>query len=272
MDINENMYSMIRKFTFAYLLFTFSVVGICQSLNPEQNETSTIVKSAVVHQVEVEDSIFLISILDNDYGLILYADLNFRLGGDSLRHDKKGYAARGWIEDYYPSGKLLHRGYYSDGFLKVYKNYFPNGITERSYKTIDHKGSTMERFYQDGRLRSMVQYKGGIPIRGEDYYPSGQMEYIEEFHKTLDFFLVRKSFYTNGQIKESLLLIKEPNRLYDHRKYNDTGILLESGKTVYSEIIYDYQKIGKWIFYDNFGKPIKEKIYENGRMIKTKSF
>jgi len=266
------MYSMIRKFSFAYLLFTFSVVGICQSVNQGHKETSTIVKSAVILQVTAEDSIFLISIMNKEYGLVLYADLNYRLGGDSLRHDKKGYAARGWIEDHYPSGKLLHRGYYSDGYLKMYKNYFPNGVTERSYKTIDHIRSAMERFYQDGTLKSKVQYKGGIPIKGEDYYPSGRLEYMDEFHKTLDYFLVRKSFYPNGQIKESLLLIKEPKRLYDHRKYNDTGILLESGKTVYSETSYNYQKIGKWVFYDDAGKPIKEKTYENGRMTKEKSF
>ena len=263
---------MIRKCTLFILLSAICLLGICQSLQEEHRKSAADGRIADKYGSPADDSIFLASILNEEYGFILYENLNYRLGGDSTRHDKKGYAARGWVEDYFPSGKLLHRGYYSDGCLKIYKNYFPDGITERSYKTIDHLRSTMERYYQNGTLKSNVLYKGGVPTKWEDYYPNGKLEYMEEFNKTLDYYIVRKSFYPNGKLHETLQLVKETKRLYEHKKFNDVGVLVEKGKMIYSEIVYDYQKIGKWIIYNDTGKPIKEETYDNGRLNKEKSF
>ncbi len=262
---------MLRKLILVNLLYAVPLLAICQNTDLESKKETTIVKTLAIDVVSVEDSLYLYSILNKEYGIALYANLNYRLGGDSLRHDKKGYAARGWVEDCYPSGKLIHRGYYSDGCLKIYKNFYPSGITERSFKTIDNISSTMERYYLDGILASKILYKRGIPIKGEDYYPDGNLKYMEEFDKTLDYYLARKSFYPNGKLQELLLLVKEPKRLYEHKKYNDAGVLIESGKTIYSETNYDYQKIGKWVIYDDAGNPIKEKNYEKGKITKEKT-
>ena len=59
--------------------------------------------------------------------------------------------------------------------------------------------------------------------------------------------------------------------LYENKKYNVAGVLVEKGEMIYSEIVYDYQKIGKWIIYDNTGKPIKEETYDKGKLKKAKS-
>ena len=73
------------------------------------------------------------SIVDETYGIQLYEPLNMVLEGDSVRMEN-GYAVNNWKEDFYNDGTLLHRGYYIDGQLKVYKNYYPNGQIEREFK------------------------------------------------------------------------------------------------------------------------------------------
>ena len=91
----------------------------------------------------------------------LYEPLNMVLAGDSVRMEN-GYAVNNWKEDFYDDGTLLHRGYYIDGQLKVYKNYYPNGQIEREFKNIDGFRSLQKKFYADGILKSEVKYMGGI--------------------------------------------------------------------------------------------------------------
>jgi len=218
-----------------------------------------------------QDSVYFESIVDPEYGINLYENLNYRLGGDSTRMDKKGYAARGWIEDKYPGGGTLHKGYYTDGHLKIYKNHYPDGTVERSFRTMDNYRSSMETYYPDGKLKSRVLYSEGVPLKWEDFYPSGRLEYTEEFNKTLDYYLAKKSFHANGKPNESLLLIKESKRLYESKQYSDTGILVQEGKIVFNEVEFDYRKIGKWSIYDTSGKLVKEQFYVDGKLDKEKS-
>ena len=85
-------------------------------------------------------------IIDPDYGIIRYNKLVPMMGGDSLRYTKDGYNAQGWQEDFYVSGKLLHKGFYADGFIKVFKNYYENGQVERSFSSTDLKHAKLEIF------------------------------------------------------------------------------------------------------------------------------
>ncbi|MBL4754516.1 MAG: hypothetical protein JKY52_13095 [Flavobacteriales bacterium] len=217
------------------------------------------------------DSIFFNKIVDSEFGINAYENLNYRLGGDSSRMDKKGYAARGWVEDTYPSGTVLHRGYYTDGHLKLYKNHYPDGTIERSYRTMDNYKSSMEIFYTDGTLKSRVIYSNGTPLKWEDFYPSGKLEYTEEFNKSLDYYLAKKSFHSNGALDESLLMVKESKRLYESKQFNDSGMLVKEGKMVFNEQEFDYRKIGKWSIYDTSGKLVKEQFYVDGKLDKEKS-
>jgi len=217
------------------------------------------------------DSLFFQRIVDPEFGINVYENLNYRLGGDSSRMDKKGYAARGWLEDHYPSGTILHKGYYSDGHLKIYKNHYPDGTVERSYRTVDNYKSSMEIFYADGTLKSRVTYSEGVPLKWDDFYPSGKLEYTEEFNKTLDYYLAKKSFHANGALDESLLMVKESKRLYESKQFSDSGMLVEEGKMIFNEQEFDYRKIGKWSIYDNSGKLVKQQYYVDGKLDKEKS-
>ena len=119
-------------------------------------------------------------IYDSAYGITIYEDLNMGTGGDSTRNDGKGYAAQGWFEDYYPGDQVLHKGYYIDGQIKAYKNFFPNGQIEREFKMTDLNKSAMNVFYSDGKPRSVIVYVDKNVVKEEDYYASGQLERSEE--------------------------------------------------------------------------------------------
>ncbi|MFH1319246.1 MAG: hypothetical protein ABII90_01145 [Bacteroidota bacterium] len=230
------------------------------------------ISSQIAKQATDSTSFFYASIVDTQYGITIYESLNFRLGGDSIRHNIKGYASSGWVEDFYPNGKLLHRGYYMDGQLKIYKNYYPNGNLERSYRTLDNYRSSEETYYSDGTMKSKVLFHKGYPLKLEDYYPSGKLEYMEEFHKNLDYYIIRKSFYENGQLESSLELINPKNKIFFNQEYFKNRILKEEGKMVFISAIYDYQKIGKWLIYNETGKLIREESYDNGVLSKTKNY
>ena len=83
-------------------------------------------------------------VTDADYGIIIYNKLVQGIGGDSMRYTKDGYNAQGWQEDYYVSGKILHKGYYADGLIKIFKNFYENGLIERVYTSSDPRRSKME--------------------------------------------------------------------------------------------------------------------------------
>jgi len=146
-----------------------------------------------------EDKKYDKSVVDEFFGIRMYEPLNVALGGDSVRMDKNGYAADGWREDYYEDGTLLHRGYYIEGQLKVYKNYYPNGQLEREFKSVDGFRSQVSLYYNDGTLKSNVKYVEGAALVWADYFPNGKMEYYEEYHKSFTYHIAKKSFYDNGQ-------------------------------------------------------------------------
>ena len=222
--------------------------------------------------VSVDDSIFYASVIDPVYGIEMYESLNHELGGDSIRYGYKKKLMRGWYEDYYPNAQLLHRGYYIDGHLKMYKNFYPNGQLERGFKAQDNIRSVVEKFYQNGSVKSKVIYKDGLAFKWEDYYSNGNMEYYEEFNKSLDYYVMRQTYYKSGQLQTQLHLIKPSKKLYDSVEYFEDGAVKKKGQMGFSENLWDYLKIGKWLTYDKSGKLTKEELFINGKLNKEKSF
>ena len=78
-------------------------------------------------------------VTDPDYGIIIFNKMVPSIGGDSIRYTKDGYNAQGWQEDFYISGKLLHKGFYADGYIKIFKNFYENGQVERTLSITDAK-------------------------------------------------------------------------------------------------------------------------------------
>ena len=198
-------------------------------------------------------------VVDPEYGIQMYEKLNFYTGGDSVRNDKKGYACQGWVEDIYESGSLLHKGYYEDGHLKLYKNYYPNGNVERSFKMIDFKRSNMQLFYADGKLKSDITYYDGGPQMWTDYYPNGQIEFIEESTKSLEYVVQRKSYAEDGKPQEIFELTDPKKKIYSKKEYYENGKIKAEGTMKYNPGSIDYQKDGMWKDFDESGKAAESK-------------
>ena len=219
---------------------------------------------AVFSQVKKGDTYEFKAIYDSAYGITIYEPLNMGTGGDSTRNDVKGYAAQGWFEDYYPDGKTLHKGYYIDGQIKAYKNFYPNGQAEREFKMTDLNRSIMNVFYEDGKPRSIISFVEKNAIKEEDYYSSGQLEYIEEYNKDAEYYIQRKFYNPNGKPTSLLELTDNKKKLYSSKEYYDSGTIKEEGPTVYNEGMGDYQRHGKWKFYKEDGSLKEEKTFTKG--------
>jgi len=215
-------------------------------------------------QVRHGDTLEFSEVNDSAYGINIYEPLNMVLEGDSVRNDVKGYALQGWMEDYYPNKQVLHKGYYIDGQLKAYKNYYPNGQLEREFRMTDLSKSTMSIYYQDGKLKVNAVYSGSAVVKEEDYYASGQLEFIEEYDKRGDYYLQRKFYNPNGKPTSLLEITDQKKKFYSSKEYYDNGNIREEGQVLYNESIGDYQKNGKWKFYDESGKLKEEKTFSKG--------
>ncbi len=179
---------------------------------------------------------------------------------DSTRMEG-GYAVNGWKEDKYQDGKLLHKGYYIEGQLKVYKNYYPNGTLERNFKSIDGFRSKALLYFENGNLKSEVLYSNDFAMEWTDYYINGQIEYYEKYHKNQCHHLDKKAYYEDGQIENELILDNKKKLLYTYHEYHPNGSMKLKGHIKYDMGIYDYVKYGTWSNFDEQGNSTKEDHY-----------
>jgi len=210
-------------------------------------------------------------VIDPDYGITMYARLNERLNGDSVRQCKLGKCS-GYVNDFYDSGELLHRGYYEKGRLVMYKNFYKDGTTERDYRHTDDYRSSMKTYYPSGQLRSQVKYLGGDPMRWTDYYENGNVEYHEAYDKKLLYYTERNSYYENGNAKDLLELESKKQRLYTQTEYFEDGTVKATGAVQYHDELLDYIRTGIWKVYDQSGKLVKEQDYVYGKVNEEKVY
>jgi antitoxin component YwqK of YwqJK toxin-antitoxin module len=208
-------------------------------------------------------------VVDPERGIAIYDKMNIAIG-DSTRQTPKGYAASDWIEDYYESGQLLHKGFYIDGKLKVYKNYWENGRMERNFRFLDFSKSQMTVYYKDGQLRSDILYKDGAAMKTNEFYPSGKPDFEEEYDSKMEYLLGRKSYYENGN-PQSFLELKNPKKkIYYQTDYYENGKVKEEGGIVLLPGTDDYRKDGTWKVYDETGKQTAEEEYAKGTLSNQK--
>lgn len=233
---------------------------------------STVVKAQPVDFASQVPAIpkYTEAIVDDVYGIKLYERLNLSLKGDSMRYCG-GYSCSGWIEDKYENGKLLHKGFYRDGQLQVYKNYYPDGTLEREFKGIDAYSSAMKLYHPNGKLKSEIKYQGSEVLEWTDYNKEGVMVHQEKWSKKLDYKEIDKTFFQDGSEEFSLEIVDKKKLIFNQKEYHKPGVLKAEGQVSFSMAKYDYQKIGKWIYYDQSGKPVKEEIWTNGTLTKEKS-
>ncbi|MFT7155330.1 MAG: hypothetical protein ACI8Q1_000331 [Parvicella sp.] len=210
-------------------------------------------------------------VVDEVYGITMYEPFNMILSGDSVRMEG-GYAAQNWQEDHYESGQLLHKGYYIDGQLKVYKNYYPDGTLERTFVNIDGYRSKVSIYYPDGKIKSEVQYDETNPKVWTDYYANGNMEYYEEYHKSMLYHIAKRSYFESGKPSSLLEMTNKKKLEYSQNDFYKTGTKKVVGTLKYDKDQYDYYKTGKWYFFNEAGAPTKDEEYDDGKVVKTKTY
>lgn len=202
-------------------------------------------------------------VVDPEYGIIIYNKLVPCMGGDSIRYNKVGYNAQSWQEDYYASGKLLHRGFYIDGQIKVFKNYWENGNLERELITVDNLRCKLFTYYPNGQARSEIMYYEGIEIKQKDFFENGSIELDEEIDKKDGSIIKRIINYPDSKPKVIMELIDKKNKMYSYKEYYENGNLKEEGILNFRKDMNDYVKNGEWKFYNEQGQLVKTTKYIN---------
>lgn len=194
------------------------------------------------------------------------------MGGDTVR-TYNGLRLTGYFKDNYPSGRVLHKGYYDDGKLvTMFTNYYESGQVERIFKAKSETRGTVEIYYPSGQFKSKGEYIKGEPIKWEDYYPDGKLEFTEEFSRNLEYHLYSKMYYENGKPQIIFEIFDEKNRKYNYAEYYESGQVKQKGQKIQNKSTGDYKEDGKWSYYDETGKLTLEEEYEKGFLISDKKY
>lgn len=193
-------------------------------------------------------------IIDSLQGINMYKRLVAATGGDSIKYNGQGYNLQGWSEDFYMSGKLLHRGYYLNGQLITYKNFFENGQCERVLMNPDPLHCNETIYFNNGNTRRETNYYNGLPQKRSDYFENGQQKYSEEYEKQMRYLIRSKTWYASGGVETSLELSDPKTLEFDKKTYYNNGQIKEQGSLLFSESTKEYVKIGAWTSYDVDGK------------------
>ncbi len=211
------------------------------------------------------------AVYDSAEGINIYEKLNFAMGGDSVRNTPKGYAAQGIWEDYYKSGAVLHTGYYVDGTLRTYKNFYENGQVEREFRNVDYFRNEMILYWINGKVRSDIIYYQGESEVDHEYYENGNPDYAEEYAKKCEYLLYRTSWYENGKMANDLQLVDKKKKKYYLKEFFENGNMQDEGTMQYYAEIDNFMKEGSWKVYDeNTGKQTSTQEYVRNQMTEEK--
>jgi antitoxin component YwqK of YwqJK toxin-antitoxin module len=209
-------------------------------------------------------------VYDSTMGIDIYEKLNRLMGGDSVRNNPKGYAAQGWWEDYYKSGTVMHSGYYVDGMLTTYKNFYENGQLEREFKSIDYFRCQMVLYWSNGKVRSDITYFQGAEEKTKEYYENGTPEFLEEYADKCDYLVYRQFYYENGNLQSDMQMLNKKKKTYTNKEFFENGKVEREGTMQYYEEIDNYMQEGSWKVYDETGKLIAIQEFVRGQMIEEK--
>jgi antitoxin component YwqK of YwqJK toxin-antitoxin module len=209
-------------------------------------------------------------IIDERYGITMYNNLIRMAGGDSVRNCD-GSPCHGYVSDFYLDNKLMHKGYYVDGMIRIFKNFWKNGKVERKFTILDDHKAKLKVFYESGAAKSEVYYMDGDVREWRDYYENGNIEFEEKYVKAHDHIEYRRFFYDSGEESNIIEFEKKGKKLYRQTLSYPNGKVKEEGSLVYSDTSFDYMKIGDWKRYDETGKLLKTVSYVMGTITHTEN-
>lgn len=204
--------------------------------------------------------------LDPDLGIKMYNKLVPSIGGDSIRYNNAGYNLQGWQEDYYMTGKLLHKGFYVDGQIKVFKNFYESGQIERSIVVSDPAHSSVDIYYPSGIVRTQILYFSGNAQNEYSFFPNGNKASVIEKDKEAQTLYKESKFYENGNPLKEISIIDKKAKKYSEKEYYENGKIKVEGHSSYKPESKDYEKEGDWAYYNEKGQLVKKEKYKNGKL------
>lgn len=204
--------------------------------------------------------------LDATGGIKMYNRLVPNIGGDSIRYNKAGYNLQGWQEDYYSNGKVLHKGFYVDGQIKAFKNFYENGQIERSFNAPDPARCSVDIYYPNGKVQKQILYYNGKAQNEYTYFTNGNPESVIEKDKEVQYIFKKNSYYESGQTASIFELIDKKNKKYSSKEFYENGAIKEEGVLSFNLEKKSYDKDGEWVYFDEKGQLVKKEKYNNGKL------
>lgn len=193
--------------------------------------------------------------------MLYYERFNAFTEGDSVRLCNKR-PCNGIQKDFWENGNVKHKAYYQNGRItNGYENYYDNDQLERKFTVLNTSSAEVVVYYKDGTMRSKVEYRRKNPIKWADYYPNGNLEFIEEWDNGMEYHIKYNFYFMSGKPQSVLELVDKDERIYTSKAYYKNGQLKEEGIRQMNASLGDYVRIGEWKYYD-----------ENGQLTKTHNF
>ncbi|HWY10929.1 MAG TPA: hypothetical protein VN026_06380 [Bacteroidia bacterium] len=205
-------------------------------------------------------------VVDPDKGIKMYNKLVPSIGGDSIRYNNAGYNLQGWQEDYYVNGNLLHKGFYVDGQIKIFKNFFESGQIERSIVVSDPARCSVDIYYPSGTVRTQILYYSGNAQNEYSFFPNGSKATVLEKDKDAKYIYRNSQYYENGAPAKEFSLVDKKTKKYSEKEYYENGKVKVEGYMCYKDDEKDYQKEGDWSYYNEKGQLVKKEKYKNGKL------
>lgn len=196
-------------------------------------------------------------VYDSTQGISMYNKLVEGLDGDSSRLNQKGEKAQGWMEDFYADGKLLHKGFYKNGRLVVFRNYFPNGSCERVLLNPTPLNQSLEVYYEDGGQKLVQIFFNHQTRKRSEYYTNGILKRKEEYDREGKTLLLMETHNEKGIKLEDIHVQDAKSGRYLFKGYYDNGKLKEEGVLMLDTYLNKkpaFRKIGIWASYDLNGE------------------
>lgn len=205
-------------------------------------------------------------VFDPEHGIKMYNKLVPSLGGDSIRYNNAGYNLQGWKEDYYMNGKLLHKGFYVDGQIKVFKNFYESGQIERSIIVSDPAHSSVDIYYPSGTVRKQILYFSGNAQNEYSFFPNGNKASVIEKDKEAQILYKEQKYFENGNPSKEISIVDKKAKKYLEKEYYENGRVKVEGQSSYKPESKNYEKEGEWAYYNEKGQLIKKEKYKNGKL------
>lgn len=193
-------------------------------------------------------------VLDSTEGILIYNKMMAVIKTDFETIKKNGYEVKGWNEEYYDSGQLLHVSYYRDRKLVLFKNFFENGQCEHNVAYTDSLNCAIDVYFENGSIKNQIAFYSGAPRKLTDFFPNGLPKNNIEYDTDLQRVYVKRTWYVNAEIQNELLMVDKEGKEYALKLFYPNGQVKEEGHLHYDATQRAYYKTGLWTSFESSGK------------------